>query len=707
MLRPLFLQLFLFFSVIGSSLLANGVAIVNADEAKYFTLVRSEVSVRVENQIAITTSTQWFRNQTDLNTAFKYGFPMPAGASATALSWQLDSIWYNADFQSAPQDTSLPGGGGQGGGTLNADLQNYLGLFPLYFSIKDEVQAGKMIAVRLTYVELLPYRFGVVSYNYPNNYALIQTTPLDLQSISFELYSSRLITTLAMPQFPAALITTSAYNGLVVESLSAAPANKNYKIEYELSASDLGLFAFSNYFQDSIVCDDYGKGFCAFIAEPAPNPNADVIDKVFTLIIDRSGSMDGSKMQQAKDAAKFIMQNLNEGDKFNIVEFDDQIHSFRPDHVPLTATNLTSALNFIELLDADGATNISGAFGEAIPHFANDLGDTYNVIIFLTDGEATAGITSTQEIVNFVHDKVVFNEVKVSIFCFGIGDYVNEQLLTLLSNKNQGIATFVANNELQATVTEFYLTLRNPVLLNTTMAFTPALVTETYPNPLPNLFKGVQMLVVGRYETPGMTEVKFDGEAFGSPVSYIYPMPLVETDSQKYHFLPKLWAKQKTEKLLQDYYASADPALADGIKEEIVSLSRCYGVITPFTSFVDNGSGGGIGGGGGNTISTEEVAGEIAQDRLISIVSITPNPAHSIAQIKWSVQPDLHEQAQVCVLDPRGVKVTDWTLDINGRGTYTSTWNLLDNAGKRVVSGAYWVLLQTSAGTAIGKIVVR
>ena len=239
------------------------------------------------------------------------------------------------------------------------------------------------------------------------------------------------------------------------------------------------------------------------------------------------------------------------------------------------------------------------------------------------------------------------------------------------------------------------------------MAFTPALVTETYPNPLPNLFKGVQMLVVGRYETPGMTEVKFDGEAFGSPVSYIYPMPLVETDSQKYHFLPKLWAKQKTEKLLQDYYASADPALAEGIKEEIVSLSRCYGVITPFTSFVDNGSGGGIGGGGGNTISTEEVAGKIAQDRPISIVSITPNPAHSIAQIKWSVQPDLHEQAPVYVLDPRGVKVTDWTLDLNGSGAYTSTWNLLDNAGKRVVSGAYWVLLQTSAGTAIGKIIVR
>jgi Ca-activated chloride channel homolog len=399
MFRSFLFPFFLLFCT-SASLLANGVAIVNADQAKYFTLIRSEVSVRVENQIAITTTTQWFRNLTDVSTKFKYGFPMPAGASATALSWQLDTVWYHADFQSAPQDTSLPGGGGQGGGTSNANLQTYLGLFPLFFSINNEVAAGEMIAVRLTYVALLPYKFGVVSYEYPNNYGLIQTTPLEYQGINWDLFSSRLITNLTMPGFSGALITTSAYTGNVMESATAAPANKNYKVQYELSANDLGLFAFSNYFQDSIVCDDYGKGFCAFIAEPAPNPNSDVIAKVFTLIIDRSGSMDGIKMQQAKDAATFIMQNLNEGDKFNIVEFDDQIHSFKPDHVPLTATNLSDALSFIGTLYARGATNISGAFGAAIPQFANDLGDTYNVIIFLTDGEATAGITNTQGILN-------------------------------------------------------------------------------------------------------------------------------------------------------------------------------------------------------------------------------------------------------------------------------------------------------------------
>jgi hypothetical protein len=100
-----------------------------------------------------------------------------------------------------------------------------------------------------------------------------------------------------------------------------AQADSDFKVEYELSPEDLGLFDFSVFLSDTLGCDNYGNGFCAFVVEPNPNPNADVIPKVFTLIIDKSGSMLGSKIQQAKDAATFIVDNLNVGDKFNIIAF--------------------------------------------------------------------------------------------------------------------------------------------------------------------------------------------------------------------------------------------------------------------------------------------------------------------------------------------------------------------------------------------------
>ncbi|NJM17060.1 MAG: VWA domain-containing protein [Bacteroidales bacterium] len=115
--------------------------------------------------------------------------------------------------------------------------------------------------------------------------------------------------------------------------------------------------------------DGLGRGFFTFIVEPDPSESVDVINKVFTLIIDRSGSMLGDKMEQAKGASKFIAENLNPGDMFNIVSFSSNVTSFKPAHVEFTAGHLTEAIEYINSLTAEGSTNISGAFDVAIPHF--------------------------------------------------------------------------------------------------------------------------------------------------------------------------------------------------------------------------------------------------------------------------------------------------------------------------------------------------
>ncbi len=145
------------------------------------------------------------------------------------------------------------------------------------------------------------------------------------------------------------------------------------------------------------ACDTLGRGFFAFIVEPDPNDSV-IIHKVFTLIIDRSGSMSGSKIQQARDAAAYVVNNLNTGDKFNIIVFDDQVSSLFPDHVDVTVANQNIALNYINTIVAGGSTNISGAFDMAIPQFSNSDPNVANVIIFMTDGVPTVGITDANGI---------------------------------------------------------------------------------------------------------------------------------------------------------------------------------------------------------------------------------------------------------------------------------------------------------------------
>ena len=671
---------------------AHGVAIVNASQDIYLQLVSASVQVQVQNQVAITTTSQVFRNNLSSPQTFKYGFPMPSGGTAVGLRWQIGGVWHEADFNAAAQDTTLPGGGG--GGNMNLVLAQYLGAFPLYFTIENALPKDSSITIELSYVELLPYKNGTVSYRYPGNYELIQADPLIQQHFDFQLSSGRIIESVDFISHPNVVPVVNDHEASIVHDLWEQVSNTDFLVDYVLSADDLGLFSFSVFLSDTLDCDDYGNGFCAFVVEPNPNPNADIIPKVFTLIIDRSGSMYGEKMIQAREAATFIVNNLNPGDLFNVIDFDNQATSFKPDHVPYTVANRNAALSFIAALTADGSTNISGAFTTAIPQFANDNGDTYNIVIFFTDGVPTAGITNPAAILTHINNLIVPLEKDLSIFTFGVGSDVNKPLLTQIANQNNGIAQFLDNNELASSISEFYQTIRNPVMLNTSMSFDPDLVYETYPLPLPNLYKGSQMLVVGRYNTPGLVNVNFNGSAFSAPVNYNYPMILTDKDSVLMRFLPKIWAKQKAAYLLQLYYAATDPAEAEALKAQIQHLSICYGVITSLTSFVDN-SGGNVG--------ILETPAHRGVGKALQILRVTPNPATTHAQIEIELLEDIFGEVQIEVQDVLGRKVAAFPLQVNGAGLYKFTWDIAANLGR----GAFWIKVLSEKGGDASLIWVR
>ena len=455
---------------------AGGVAVVDASQGTYLTLSESNVLVSVENQVAIVTTTQVFFNPWNKDVQVKYAFPVPEGASPTALRWQIDGVWYDALFASSSQDNTLPGTGYG----IDADLRQHLGETPLFFDIVQPLHAESFLTVQMTYVQLLPYTFGHVDFFYPNDYSLIQTAPLDAQNFTFNLASLRTIELLDLHSHTPTSVFNDGATGQIKSEHKEERATTDYHVRYRLSLDELGIFDFSTFLPDSAVVDEGGNGFFAFVAEPDPSENTEVIDKVFTLIVDRSGSMGGDKIVQARNAASFVVNNLNTGDRFNIVDFNQGVLSFRPEHVPFTPTAQTDALEYIDGLQAGGSTNISGAFSTAMPQFASADEQTANIIIFFTDGHATTGITSTEGILNHVRALIDRHETNVVLFTFGIGPRVDRQLLTLLATENDGLVEFLGDDELEARITAFYLKIRNPVLLNTQIAFTPPVGTVLY-----------------------------------------------------------------------------------------------------------------------------------------------------------------------------------------------------------------------------------
>ena len=678
---------------LSSMLLANGVCIVDAESASYLRLMSSEVNVQVENQVAVITTIQTFKNTLSDAAEFKYAFPLAEEESAIALRWFIHQQWQEAAIGTSPQDTTIPGGGG---GEPNDDLDAYLGETPLYFAMTDLLEPDSSVTIELTYVNLLPYEFGNVSFHYPNDYHLIQNTYLDMQKIEFTINSERDITQLLLLSHLADVTTNNGNIAYLRWTGYEIVANQDYSVQFTLSLEDLGLFGLSTYLDTSQVPDEGGQGFFVFVAEPDAGNNTDVIQKVFTLIVDRSGSMGGNKIVQARNAASFIVSNLNQGDKFNIVDFSSDVSAFQPTHVDFNPTNASQAQGYISGILASGSTNISGAFSVAIPQFAVTNDSTANIIVFFTDGEATSGITNTQGILDHVQDLVNASETEIMVFPFGIGAGANEQLLSQLASQNDGTAFFLGNDELEASITQFYLLIRNPVLLNTEMSFSLSGISQAYPSPLPNLYVGQQMIVAGRYVNPGTVDVNLIGEAFGQPVSYSYPLELTNEPVSSYQFLPKIWAKKKIENLLVQYYilGPGSPA-ADEIRAEIVTISLNYGVITPFTSFTDP------------TLGIEELfSNEVDLPVSFKVLANFPNPFNAGTTIRFETNQILNRDVTIMIYNSLGQLVKILTRTVSGPGVYEAFWDGTLQNGELAPSGVYVYLIDFGSAILGGKMIM-
>ncbi len=679
-------KILLIIILLSGYIFANGVAIIDAETGIYLNLVNSEIQVNVESQVAVIISRQTFNNTFSSPKVAKYGFPLPGTANATNLRWKINGSWYQASFAPTPQDTTTPGPG-----TINEDLKSYLGETPIYFDVEDAVKADSSLIVEISYVQLLPYEFGNVDFIYANNYSKVQSTVIEKQEINFNLISPRTIDSLQMLSMHENFSITNDGNSATLQSITYnKAATLDYHIQYCLSPDELGLFSFSTLIPSDQIPDEYG-GFFVYIAEPDPSEAADVIGKYFTIIIDRSGSMYGNKMTQAKNAASFIIENLNEGDKFNIVDFSTLVSSMSESHVSYNNDTKNTALNYISNMIATGGTDISDAFDKAILQFENAGENTANIIIFLTDGQATIGITEENELLNHINQSVAETDSNINIYSFGIGNDVQKKVLTSISKENNGFAEFLEGDVLEERLTNFYLKIRNPVLLNTSVSFSSSVIAETYPDLLPNLYKGQQMIVSGRYTEAVPVNVVLKGNAFGEAVTYTYALNLADSIVQEYQFLPKIWAKLKIEHLLIEYYLLDEGTPeADAIKNKIIEVSMAYGVISPFTSF-------------GDATDVQDESGFLKLVKDFELLGNYPNPFNPSTTIQFKVNKMLNRIITIKIYDALGRLVRILSIMVTHPGYYELNWDGKMDNGITVASGNYFYLIDFGEAVLAGK----
>jgi len=315
------------------------------------------------------------------------------------------------------------------------------------------------------------------------------------------------------------------------------------------------------------------------LGNPAGAAAERAIQKDVLFVMDTSGSMRGEKIEQARAALDYCIQHLDKTDRFNIVTFGTDVKTFRDDLVDATPANLKGARAFVEDVIAHGQTNIAGALQKALAGKA--AAGRERIMIFVTDGAPTVGERSPEKIL----EQVKKQNAGTRIFVMGVGNDVNAHLLDQLAEVTDGSSEYFApKEELDAKVAALYDRLSHPVLSGVKVSFGEAGAQQVLPSKVPVLFKGSEIMMVGRYKQSGKHTFTIAGTLAGKPVEYTcaadLPKGVGETANE---FLAPLWAARQIGYLLQEIrLRGANKELI----EEVVRLSKQYGIVTEYTEFI-------------------------------------------------------------------------------------------------------------------------
>ena len=530
------------------------------------------VEISIVDGAAITQVEQVFRNTYQQRIEGTYVFPLPDDVALSKFSMYLNGKEVEGELLTVEEARRAYE-------SIVAKLRDpalleYVGkrmfrarIFP--------IEPLSEVRVKLSYSQLLKSEDGLVHYQYPLNATRQLPGTVETLGLVVNLKSKTPIKSVFSPSHTLAVNRKSDHEVSASFEAKNAYPEKEFELYYQLSDKEFGLTVLT---YREAGADGF---FLARIAPPAFATETDVLPKDICFVLDTSGSMgDDDKMEQAQRALKFCLANLNPQDRFNIIPFSHEPVRFQATLVSAEREQVEAARAYVDKLKPNGGTNINDALLaalEAAP--AADETRPY-LIVFLTDGLPTIGVTDVDGILANVKAK---NSARVRLFAFGVGHDVNTKLLDVLAEQNRGTRDYVQPGEdLELKLSGFYRKVADPVLADLTLNFKGLTVYDMYPPKLADLFAGTELVVTGRYQGEGPKAVELLGTRRGVKERFVYETKF-PADAREHSFLPPLWATRKVGYLLDEMRLHGEN---QELKDAVVKLAMQYGIVTPYTAYL-------------------------------------------------------------------------------------------------------------------------
>ena len=545
------------------------------------------VKMMVRDQVASVSIEQEFYNTSNQAIEVEYMFPVPPGAAIDSMTMIVDGKKFTGKLLPADEARKIYEDIVRK--KKDPALLEYVG-FGLYRTSAFPLEPNKPVKVIVHYNHVCKKDRDLVEVFYPLNTEKFSAKEIDEVSVTVDIKTQADITAVYSPSHDLKTERKSPRHVIASYQVKKAIPNTDFVVFYKAKDEQVGATLLT--YQP----DPNKDGYFLLLASPNPKTAPQAIQpKDIVLVIDHSGSMSANnKIAQAKEALSFILRNLNAQDRFDVVMFNSSVESLFDRLTACDQDYIDQALDMVDRIEARGSTNIHKALQTAMGLLKKSTSEERPAyVIFLTDGLPTVGEKDEGKIVS---DTGKANTSDARLFALGVGYDVNVRLLDRLVAANHGLSDYVKPAEpLEAKVSSMYAKIKNPVMTDLDVALAGVKIKQTYPEVMPDLFDGSQLLLVGRYSASDVarlpshsnrreTTLVITGQYQGSQQAFEYPVSINPgRQASVYSFVERLWATRRVGYLLDQIQLHGK---SDEVVDEIVQLSRDYGIITPYTSFL-------------------------------------------------------------------------------------------------------------------------
>ena len=530
------------------------------------------VNVKIDGQICTTSVDEEFINPNPQQLEGTYLFPVPAGAQIDKFTMEINGK--ETDAELLPADKARAIYEDIVRRERDPALLEYAdrGVFRVHVY---PIEGHSRKQVKISYSEILKADSGLVSYVYPLNTEKFSSAPIHDVSIAVQLNSDRPLTSIYSPTHNVEIKRPDPNHAVIGYEAKDVRPDTDFQLFFAPQKQDVSL--------DLVTyrTDPDDDGYFLLLASPGIKSKATHLPKDVTFVLDTSGSMaDDNKLVQAKKALTYCLANLNADDRFEIIRFSTEPESLFGKLTAASDASVADAQKFVSKLRPEGGTAIFDALHQAMA-LRPDKSDRPYVVVFITDGMPTVGETSDDAIVAETDQAA---DQGKRVFCFGLGTDVNAHLLDRIAEHTHAVSDYILPDEdLEIKVSNFFAKIHEPVLANVKLTFPDGIkVTKMYPQTMPDLFQGDQLVLCGRYSGEGSGDCVIDGDTGGEHQSFHVAVNFPKT-SDAQPFVPRLWASRRVAYLLDEIRLHGEN---EELKSEATDLARQFGLVTPYTAYL-------------------------------------------------------------------------------------------------------------------------